>query len=232
MAPVIYRFPTLHDMAAAAADAMTAALKDAIGECGRASIAVSGGRTPRCIFPLMASGPLDWAKITVTLTDDRWVDTDHGESNEKLARDFLLNGNGAAAGFIGLKSSGPRPRDGLAETEARLNNISWPLDVVFLGLGKDGHIASIFPGESISGNANGKLAIAVGGRAARLARISLAPAALLDSRLIVLVLSGEEKNRVFQEALKPGPPEAIPLRLILHQDRTPVAVYTTAGKPI
>ncbi len=217
-------------MAAAAADAMTAALGDAIRERGQASIAVSGGRTPRCIFPLMASGHLDWAKITVTLTDDRWVDADHGESNEKTARDFLLDGNGAAARFIGLKSFGPEPRDGLAETEARLNSISWPLDVVFLGLGEDGHIASLFPGESIS--ANGRLAIAVAGRGARLARISLTPAALLDSRLIVLVLSGEGKNRIFQEALKPGPPEAIPLRLILRQDRTPVAVYATAGKPI
>ncbi len=213
-------------MAAAAADAMTAALGQAVRERGQGSIAVSGGRTPKRIFPLMAAGPLDWAKITVTLTDERWVDADHGESNEKLVRDFLLNGNGAAARFVGLKSAGAGPQDGLEETEARLRGISWPLDVVFLGLGEDGHIASLFPGESIS--AGGNLSVAVAGTPARLARISLTPAALLNCRLIVLVLGGGEKNKVFQEALKPGPLDELPLRLILHQDRTPVSVYMTA----
>ncbi len=206
------------------ADDLSGCLLEAIDKRGRATLAVSGGRTPEDIFPLLAHQPLAWDRITVTLADERWVDADDPDSNEGLARRLLLQGPASHARLVGLKTNSPTPFDGLVETEAALGALDWPLDGVFLGMGEDGHIASLFPGTGDWMVASGR-ALAVAATASRQARMSLSPTALLDSRQIFLIITGPEKRATLERARLGGPVGEFPVRLILHQDRVPVTVY-------
>ncbi|MHA1597374.1 MAG: 6-phosphogluconolactonase, partial [Alphaproteobacteria bacterium] len=203
-------FPTPTDAAARLADDMAATLKDALAARGTASLAVSGGRTPEMVLPKLAAADLDWANVHVTLVDERRVNVDHPDSNEGLARRLLPS----AARFTGLLGSHP---------DKDLDALDWPLDAAFLGMGPDGHIASLFPGTGDWSNHGRVLAVAAVGD--RRARISLTPEALLDCRHIFLILSGPEKRAAFDAAKQPGPVAELPLRLIVHQDRVPVTVY-------
>ena len=217
-------FLTLAGITERLTEDMSACLQGGIAKRGRASLAVSGGRTPEHIFPTLACRPLAWDRITITLADDRWVDGDHPDSNAGLTRRLLLKGPASAAHFVGLKTAHEHPDDGLAETEAALARMDWPLDVIYLGMGEDGHIASLFPGTGDWMAAPGR-AVAVAATAGRQARMSLTSAALLDSWHIFMVISGAAKKATYEAALKPGPVGEYPVRLILHQDRVPVTVY-------
>ncbi len=194
-------------------------LRRAICERGTASIAVSGGRTPRHVFPALATADVDWRHVCITLTDERWVEPSHEDSNEGLARRLLLSERAAAASFIGLKTE-----HGVSQTEERLNAIAWPLDAAFLGIGEDGHIASLFPGDRGWEAATGRC-VAIAKTDTRQDRISLSPGALLNCRRIFIILSGSAKIAAFEAAKRPGPANEIPLRLVLHQTGVPVSVY-------
>ncbi|HJN23449.1 MAG TPA: 6-phosphogluconolactonase [Rhodospirillales bacterium] len=224
MAIVKRDFPTLEGCAAAIAVAMGEALGHGIERRGEAVMALSGGRTPRHIFPLLAKQRLDWSKVTLTLVDERWVDPSHPDSNENLVREFLLAGAARAAKFVPLKTKASTPEQGIGEAEANMDRLSWPLEAIFLGLGEDGHIASFFPGEGIWEEAAGRC-VAVPADGSRLARISLSGRALLDCRRIYLLFAGANKGKAFAAALNPGPIGVHPLRLVLGQEKVPVFVY-------
>jgi len=221
-----FRFPNIKEAARYIAADLTNCLGDALLSRGRASLAVSGGRTPEYIFPLLARADLVWANIIITLADDRWVPSDHADSNERLTRHLLLTGPAATAHFVGLKTDDEDSGAGSMEAEKRLAEVPWPLDAVFLGMGPDGHIASLFPGGDW-GQAAGRV-IGVAATEERQARMSLTPTALLDSRRIFLIFSGADKQAAYDEALKPGPVSELPVRLILHQDSVPVTVYAAS----
>jgi len=220
-------YATLEEAGANLAADLAAWLGRAVEERGRAALAVSGGRTPEHVFPILRQADLAWPNIRVTLTDERWVGPDNGASNEGLARRLLLTGPAATARLIGLKTSAPSPEEGLAEADRLLATVSWPLDAVFLGMGEDGHIASLFPGDLGWRARRGRchaVAEAPDGRP----RISLTPGALLDSRRIFLILSGAKKAAAYARAGESGPPEELPFRHILRQDAVPVSVYAAA----
>ncbi len=202
---------------------IAACLRDAVKKNGRATLAVSGGRTPQHIFPLLSGAELPWNRVAITLVDERWVDAEHPDSNEGLARRLLIQGPAAVARFTGLKTDAADPRDGCEETENRLARIKWPLDAVFLGMGVDGHIASLFP-DGDWADSDGR-AVGISASGDRQARISLTPRALLDSRHLFLVLSGPDKKAAYDRALRPGPVSELPVRLVLHQAAVPVTVY-------
>ncbi len=111
-----------------------------------ASMLLSGGTTPGPLYEKMSCVELDWQKVYFAPTDERWVAPDHADSNEKLIRDSLLKNNAAVANYVGLKSDGETPLIGQAETERKLAALPRPFDVVLLGMGEDGHFASLFPG--------------------------------------------------------------------------------------
>jgi len=161
---------------------MAACLAEAVAKRGRATLAVSGGRTPEHIFPILAQNDLPWDRITLTLADERWVDAGHVDSNEGLVRRLLMRGPASRASFTGLKSAHASPLDGHAQIEASLANLLWPLDGVFLGMGEDGHIASLFPGAGDWTDAPGR-ALAVAAGEGRQPRMSLSPAARCSSPL-------------------------------------------------
>jgi 6-phosphogluconolactonase len=199
-------------------------LKTAINSRSHATLAVSGGRTPEKIFPSLAQEVLDWDRVVITLADERWVPPDHADSNEALTRKLLMKGPASVARFVGLKTHHGDPFEGLDGCARRLDTLNWPLDVVFLGMGEDGHIASLFPGRSDWTDAPGKVMGVVGSQG-RHPRMSLTPAALLNSNHIIVVINGAEKRAAFDAAMEPGPISDYPIRLLLHQKQVPVTIY-------
>jgi 6-phosphogluconolactonase len=221
-------YPDADALASRLADDIAASLSRAIAQRGLASLVVSGGNSPKQLFQALHARPLDWSRICVALADERWVDPTDAGSNEKLVRDNLLLGAAAAARFSGLKSAAPSPDLGAVSAWETFDRVPRPFDVTVLGMGDDGHTASLFPGSPNLPNALNPSAPAgcIGMRAPTEphARLSLNLSALLDSRLIYILILGEAKLKTFTAASGAGPVEEMPVRAVLRQDRTPVEV--------
>ncbi|HKU13143.1 MAG TPA: 6-phosphogluconolactonase [Steroidobacteraceae bacterium] len=224
-----HRFPDRHALAAALAGEIKVDLEEAIAARGAASLAVSGGRTPTLLFTQLHQEKLDWSRLWITLADERWVDTTADTSNERLVRENLLVGAAAAAHFVGLKNPAPTPEAGADWATRALTRVPRPFDVILLGMGDDGHTASLFPGSLALARALDPTAppacVAINALVAPHARVSLNLAALLDSRRIVLHIEGEAKWAVYQRARMPGTTAELPVRAVLHQKEVPVDVY-------
>ena len=125
---------------------LAANLAAAIAGRGLASLVVSGGKSPIRLFELLRAENLDWSRVCVALADERWVEPSDPDSNEKLVRDVLLKESAAAARFIGLKNGAPTPDLGAVSAWETFARVPRPFDAVVLGMGDDGHTASLFPG--------------------------------------------------------------------------------------
>lgn len=212
--PAIRSFPDRATMAGTLADELAGEIVRAVATRGRAGLVVSGGTTPEPLFRALAVRDLPWGSVVVTLADERLVPSDHPASNEALVRRTLLSGPASAARFIALD-------DGM------LAGFPWPADLVLLGMGEDGHTASLFPGaEGLTAAldpANPARVVPVVPRplpsAAPFPRRSLTLAALLDSRRILLLLAGADKLDTLAAARAPGEVAAMPIRAILRQTR-------------
>ncbi|WP_066517042.1 6-phosphogluconolactonase [Sphingobium cloacae] len=218
------------DGAQAAGD-LARRIGDVLGEAivarGVASIALSGGRSPRAVLEALAGLPLDWSKVVVTLVDERWVAPDQADSNEKLVREALLTGEAAKARFVGMKNDAADAYAGVEACEAALAALPWPLDIVLLGMGEDGHTASLFPEarELAEGLSTQARVLAVTPPAAPHQRMTLSASAILDSRHIFLQIGGAAKRTVYERALAGGAAEDLPVRVALCQDKVPVEVW-------
>jgi 6-phosphogluconolactonase len=220
------RFETGVAMAEALASAIAEALLRSIAETGSASLILSGGRTPERMFDELSRFRLPWNRVKITLADERLVPATDPESNERLLRDHLLAREAQAAVFIPLWQGEGDPVESAIEAVC---NMERPFATVVLGLGEDGHIASLFRGipdlvRALDPAAD-LTAIFVPGQASRRPRVSLTVATLLDARSIALSFTGEAKRRVFESALAPGAVEDLPVRAILRQTKVPVDVY-------
>ncbi|MDG1253799.1 MAG: 6-phosphogluconolactonase [Glaciecola sp.] len=182
-----------------------AILQIAIAEKGQASLIVSGGNTPKPLFAALSQADLDWSKVVISLADDRWVDINDAASNDKLVREHLLVGNAVAATFISLKHDFADANDAVSACEAALSNVRMPFDVLILGMGEDGHTASLFPcSKELQAGLDlnsGKKYIAVQPTTAPHQRMSLTLPALLASSHIFLHLTGSAKQAVVAQAL-------------------------------
>lgn len=224
-----HRFPDATALVHALTGEIKVDLEEAIAARGQASLVVSGGRSPAKLFAELAREKLNWSRVTITLVDERWVDPTHEASNERLVREHLLTGEAVSARFIGLKNASSSAAEGLEWTWRALGRIPRPFDVVILGMGDDGHTASLFPGSPGIQAALDDLAapgcVAMRAPVAPEERISLNLAALLDSRRIVLQIGGAGKWQKYQEARAPGAVHALPVRGVLRQQRVPVDVF-------
>jgi len=224
-----HRFPDREALVAALAGEIKVDLEEAIAARGAASLVVSGGKTPARLFERLHDEKIDWPRTWVTLVDERWVETTSEDSNERLVREHLLIGPAAAAHFVGLKNPAVTPEAGADWVTRALTRVPHPFDVVVLGMGQDGHTASLFPGSMALARGLDPAAppacIAVNALAAPHARVSLNLAALLDSRRIVLHIEGDAKWAVYQRARTPGAPAELPIRAVLQQKEVPVDVY-------
>ena len=200
----------------------------AIDQHGYASLVVSGGRTPKGFFHLLSQEFLDWSKVTVTLADERWVDADHKDSNEKLVQENLLINEAHGARFVALKNSASSALSGEESIGQDLSTIG-RFTVVILGMGDDGHTASLFPGsETLSAGLDkeaGRHCLAVQPLDAPHERMSMTLPRLLDSEQIIVHISGENKGNVLAMADAGDDRFELPIRAVLQQTITPVSVY-------
>jgi len=224
-----HRFPDPTALAHALAGEIKVDLDEAIGARKAASLVLSGGNTPARMLAQLSREKVDWAKTWITLADERWVEPVADASNERMVREKLLTGAAADAHFVGLKNPAPTPEAGADWAWRALSRVPRPFDVVLLGMGDDGHTASLFPGSLALSRALDASAppgcVAVNALATPHARVSLNLAALLDARRIVLHIEGESKWQVYQRARVPGSAAELPVRAILHQKEVPVDVF-------
>ena len=219
-------YPDQATLAAALAQDVARRLKEDLARQDRAVLGVSGGRSPVPIFQALAQQALPWERVAVVLADERWVPPDHPDSNEALVRAHLLKDRAAAASLVPLWTGDATPEAGAPAACAALDALPRPFSRILLGMGEDGHIASLFPGaaELAEGLSTEAWALAVRPPRAPHPRLSLSLRALLQSRDLVLVISGEAKRRVLERALEEGPVEELPVRAILRQAAVPVSV--------
>ncbi|CAM8645242.1 6-phosphogluconolactonase [Sphingobium sp.] len=225
--PIEHLFATGAQAAADIAARIATILSDAVAQRGVASIALSGGRSPRPVLEALSQVDLDWGKVVVTLVDERWVAPDNADSNEKLVRDTLLRGAAAQARFVPMKTPAANAYAGQAAVEAAFADLPWPLDIILLGMGDDGHTASLFPEgkELAEGLTSQALTIAATPPVAPHERMSLTAHGISQSRHIFLQISGVGKKAVYDRALAGGAVEELPIRLALLQDKAPVEVW-------
>jgi 6-phosphogluconolactonase len=221
--------------AAGLAALIAARLAEGLKEQPSASLVVSGGTTPYPMYAQLARQRLDWSRVHITLADERWVPPDDVDSNERQVRASLLRHGAEAARFVGLKNEAARPADGAAVAWAALAGVPRPFDAVVLGMGEDGHVASLFPGSpELAAGLDPQAqpaCIAVQPPVAAHARLSLNLAALLQSRRIFIQIIGALKWAVYERARAPGPTEAMPVRAILRQSAVPVEVHWCPDGP-
>jgi 6-phosphogluconolactonase len=223
-----------HDFADAGALAhalsakVAALLSSGIRHRGHATLAVSGGSTPKRFFAELSQADIDWMHVTVTLVDERWVDGTSDRSNARLVHDLLLQNRAAAARFVPLWSGGDVPdHDAIAKTNSALGAVAMPLDVVILGMGNDGHTASFFPGGDtldIALTDEGP-AVALHAPGAGEPRVTLTLPALLNTKALFLHIEGAEKAQTLAKAMQAGAISEMPVRAVLRQSRTPVSIY-------
>ena len=226
--PPAVRYPDLDTLSQQLAAGIAADLAAAIEARGVASLVVSGGRSPVKLFERLRTLAIDWSRVYVALADERWVDPSDSASNERLVRDALLKDAAAAARFTGLKNECATPELGAGLAWSTFNGVPRPFDVLVLGMGDDGHTASLFPDSPNLqlGLDEAAAAGCIGTRSPTPpeARLSLNLAALLDSRRIVILITGESKWRTYIEAVQPGAVERMPVRAVLRQKHAPVEV--------
>lgn len=222
------RYADIETVSRELATRIAASLAAAIGARGLASLVVSGGRSPVRLFEILRAQPLDWGHVCVALADERWVSPEDADSNEHLVREVLLKDHAAPARFLGLKNGAPTPDLGAVSAWETFARVPRPFDALVLGMGDDGHTASLFPGSPNLPRALNQAAAAgcVGmwSPAAPHPRLSLNLTALLDSRRITVLITGESKWRTYAAACAAGPVEDMPIRAVLRQSRTPVDV--------
>lgn len=207
-------------LAAAVADRLT----DAIAARGRATLAVSGGTTPVRFFQALSNAEIDWDRVVVTLVDERFVGPSSERSNERLVRETLLVGRAARAGFVPIYSQVENVElaaEAASEAVAGL----LPLDVVVLGMGTDGHTASLFPDaehvDALLDPATGRTVIAVHAPSAGEPRLTLSLGVICKARAVFLHIEGDAKRAVFDGAAARN----LPIAKVVEAAKTPVVTY-------
>lgn len=206
------------------AQSVSRALEEDLEFQQRVTLVVSGGSTPKPFLQALSAIDLPWERIDVTLADERWVPRDHDDSNDRFVRDNLLINRAAKAVFHSLINDESSPEAGVAEVEQRIGALNWPASVVVLGMGGDGHTASLLPDSPQLEAGLDSEAVAIAARAESVAqpRITLTGKRLMQSRRRFLHLTGEDKKRVLAQALTGSDVRALPIRAFLF---SPLALY-------
>ena len=224
-----HRFGRRDDLARSLAESLGKTLEAACDARGEAAFIGAGGSTPVDTYRALGRLDLPWDKVTLTLTDDRWVDSDHPAGNEAMLRRELLRTGAAGARFISLVNETGIPELAEAEIEQRLQTLPRPADVVLAGMGEDGHFASLFPRsrglERALDPRAGKRCAVIRSDVSVYPRISLTAGMLLQTRKLILLFFGDRKRRTFEDALNGLDVFDKPVRILLNQARVPVDVY-------
>lgn len=228
----LHQFETNSALATQLAQKIAADLSGAIAKRGKATLALSGGSTPKPLLEHLSQLAIDWAKVTVTQVDERWLIETHADSNARLIKEHFLQNQAKAARFISMKTPESSPFAAQTQANEKLVDFAQSIDAVVLGMGADGHTASFFPGADTLANAldpaSELTCIAITPPAAPHPRMTLSLAALLRARHMYLHITGEQKLQVLEQAVSPGPDgDNLPIRRVLFRAQPPVQVYYT-----
>jgi len=227
--PRMMEFKTGGDLAAALAGRVAEVLAMAVEKDGTASLAVSGGSTPRAFFLALSRQEIAWSKVTVTLVDERFVPSSHERSNHRLVATLLLQNEAAFAEFVPLFADGVSAADAARQAAEAITAIKQPFDVVILGMGMDGHTASWFPEsdqlDTVTDPAAPETVMAIEAPGAEETRLTLTLPVVAEAKLCVLHIEGNGKREVLDRALQPGPVSALPIRAALRNFGSPLQIY-------
>ncbi|MBA4048242.1 MAG: 6-phosphogluconolactonase [Sphingomonas sp.] len=226
-------YDSADEMAEAVAGDAGFIIESAIDARGAAVIALPGGKTPLAIYDKLAAAKLDWKRVTILPTDDRLVPMGDPMSNiTAIAKVFLPKGVRVLP--ITSEAASDYKAAGRA-ADARLQDVHWPLDLCVLGVGADGHTASIFPGPDFDEAVNGpKERRAVGvmpgdlPAEAPVARVTLTRQAIVASRAVMLAVTGQAKRDVIERAIKDGPMSPYPIGRVLADVELPIDIHWSA----
>ena len=214
-------------LAAAMTATMRAVIESALHARGRAVLVLPGGQSPLPIFQRLSAAVSDWRQVTIIPTDDRLVPPHDPLNNAAaLMRCFAPRG----ARVISLAYGAADYKQAGAAADARLQGLDWPPDVAWLGMGLDGHTASIFPGPDLEA-ALTTSARALGVRPeplpkeAPVHRVSLSLSALTAAPEMIMAISGEAKRVVLERALAEGPRSTLPIGRVLAAAPGPVTLH-------
>jgi 6-phosphogluconolactonase len=217
----LHAFDDGQALATALAARLADDLRNAIDARGEATIAVSGGNTPKRLFDRLSHEVLDWSRVTVTLVDERWVPDTDERSNARLVESLLLRHNAADAQFVPLYAEAATPEAGIAQVRTRIGTMKLPFDVVVLGMGPDGHTASFFPGGDRLGEAldptNTAEVLPMRAPNAGEPRITFTLSVLLKARSLYLHIEGADKRVLLEQAEQPD--SSLPIASVLHRAR-------------
>ena len=227
-----WEFDSAEEMAAQAAGDIGFVIDSAVEAHGGARLALPGGSTPEPIYAQLAkSKTIDWSKVTIIPTDDRLVAKDDPFSNEKMIEGWL---GAKGANIVSLVDAHALDdyREAGRRADAQLALLPWPLDLACLGMGADGHTASIFPGPDFERAVAGpRERRAVGVRPdpmpenAPVDRVTLTGIALSSARAVMVVISGAEKRAVLEQAIKEGPLSPLPIGRVIAEIENPIDIF-------
>jgi len=220
-------FETREEASVAAASAIEAALASRLQQQSEASLVVSGGTSPVLCLTELAAMPVEWQRVHVLLSDERWVPSDSDDSNEKLIRESLLQGDAAEASFLPFYDGSVTVEQRCDAIEETIRTLPFPFACSLIGMGEDGHFASLFPdAENLNQglDTDGRqLCLPVNTVASPHPRISLTLAALSRSDTVILLFFGAAKRDVYERAKADS--NGYPVSRLLMQKRAPVHVY-------
>ncbi|HWK54244.1 MAG TPA: 6-phosphogluconolactonase [Hyphomicrobiales bacterium] len=226
----LHRFATQEALVQALTEFCLARLNASLAEYHNVTLLLSGGSTPAPLYRRLGAQALPWERLHLALVDERWVPPSDPASNEKLLRETL--GAHAAARLQGIYEGSATPRQALLEVNRRYAALPRPWALGLLGLGPDGHTASLFPAaqgleqalatEQLCAALDAKPSAVTGTHTARL---SLSLSALLSIDHLVLLFTGAAKWKVYQEALRNPAPATTPVSYLLQQTSVPLAIF-------
>ena len=224
-----WEYDSVGELADAVAGDVGFIIDSAVDARGSSLIAVPGGTTGPKIFPKLAAQSLPWKKVAIIPTDDRLVPMDDERSNVRaIAKTFLPLG----ARVVPIAADIADYRLAGNSADARLQDLPWPPDLVWLGVGKDGHTGSIFPGPDMQDALDApKTRRAVGvmpdplPKDAPVARVTLTRTAILSARTILITITGDDKRALLEQAIADGQSSKLPIGRVLAEAEQPIDIH-------
>ena len=222
-------YDSIDEMADAVAGDIGFIIESAIDARGNALIALPGGKTPGPIFAKLAQAELPWKRVTIVPTDDRLVKMDNELSNIRMIAGHFIR-SGARVFPIAAEIADYRLAGNGAD--ARLQDLPWPPDLVWLGMGDDGHTASIFAGPDLEDALNApKERRAVGVMPdplpadAPVARVTLTRSSILAAKTLLITITGQAKRDMLEQAIEDGHSSKLPIGRVLAECEQPIDIH-------
>lgn len=226
-----WEFDTPAEMAEQVAGDVAFVVESAIEAHGGARIALTGGRTPDVVYKALLKKEIDWSKVTLLPTDDRLVRLDDPLSNHAKLQHFFGKTGAEIVSLVDEAALGNYQEAGRLGDE-RLARLEWPLDLVMLGVGSDGHTASILPGPDFDRAVAGPRERRVVGvhpdpmpADAPVDRVTLTAAAIASARAVMVVLTGDEKRAVVEKAIEAGPLSSTPIGRVVAEVDASIDIF-------